>query len=294
MGRRTNSAARSAARRLAAALALGGSLCCAPSFAQSSSPDDLARRHFESGVAYLEESDWDNALAAFKKAHELSGRPEILINIATVYERRGRLPDAVTALREYLAAAPTGEHAEMVRRRLGNLERRAAETPAVTAPEPAPDQPADSPRAEPPPQHPGTAHPAPPPAPAAIEREPGTGRLPVYLAFGVGAASAAGAVLTGIFAQSEYDDAESGCSPTCTDEELSSGRALQLTSTLLTGVAVIGVGIGVTLLLVEPPARAGERATTASSHWLAATLPRLELGLNAAAGGPSFSGRVRF
>src|SRR3954468_7689542 len=60
--------------RVAAALACAGCLCGATVHAQSTA-DDLARRHFDSGVAYLEESDYDNALKAFQKAYDLSKRP---------------------------------------------------------------------------------------------------------------------------------------------------------------------------------------------------------------------------
>ncbi len=38
----------------------------ASAFGQGDSPDDLARRHFESGVAYLQEADYENALKAFE------------------------------------------------------------------------------------------------------------------------------------------------------------------------------------------------------------------------------------
>src|SRR5215203_4802990 len=92
-----------------------GSLCAAVAFACSvwlgsatghaqSTSDDLARRHFDSGVAYLEESDYDNALKAFQKAYDLSKRPEILLNVATVHERQSDLSSAVAALKAYLEA----------------------------------------------------------------------------------------------------------------------------------------------------------------------------------------------
>ncbi|HVJ21724.1 MAG TPA: hypothetical protein VM686_40245, partial [Polyangiaceae bacterium] len=80
---------------------LGGALVTAlPAAAQSSSSDEMARRHFESGVAYLEESDYDNSLKAFEKAYELSKRPAILLNIATVQERKGDIAGAVTTLKK--------------------------------------------------------------------------------------------------------------------------------------------------------------------------------------------------
>src|SRR3954469_4123063 len=104
----------------AVALACSVWLCGVTSHAQSTS-DDLARRHFDSGVAYLEESDYDNALKAFQKAYELSKRPEILLNIATVHERQGALPSAVAALKGYLEASPQGQHVETVKLRIQNL-----------------------------------------------------------------------------------------------------------------------------------------------------------------------------
>lgn len=104
---------------LASAIALSSSV----GHAQSTS-DELGRRHFESGVAYLEESDYDSAITAFQKAYDLSKRPEILLNLATVHERRGDLPSALAALRAFLAAAPDGEHADAVKLRIQNLEKR--------------------------------------------------------------------------------------------------------------------------------------------------------------------------
>jgi tetratricopeptide (TPR) repeat protein len=254
-------------------------LWSSPVLAQSS-PDDLARRHFESGVAYLEESDYENALAAFRKAHELSPRPEILLNIATVHERLGQLPDAVTALRRYLAAAPNGEHAETVRRRVENLEKRIGEA----SPSPAEAPPPAPAAASPPPAPPPVAPPPVAPPPVASSPEAKASRVPAFVALGVGAAGVVGAVVTGILAKGEYDDAEKSCKPACTDDELASGRGLALTSTILTGVAVAGVGVGVTLLLLEP----------GKSDAPGASMPRLQLGVRATPSGPTVAGELRF
>ncbi|HMJ16431.1 MAG TPA: tetratricopeptide repeat protein, partial [Polyangiaceae bacterium] len=91
--------------------------------AQEASADELARRHFESGVAYLQESDYANALKAFEKSYELSKRPEILLNIATVHERQGNLRLAVTTLQQYLATAPGDERTVTIENRIRNLEK---------------------------------------------------------------------------------------------------------------------------------------------------------------------------
>ncbi len=210
-----------------------------PAFAQTSS-DDLARTHFESGAAYLEESDYDNALQAFQKSYALSKRPEILLNIATVHERKADLPAAVAALQQFLSVAPANdEHIDATKLRIQNLEKRIADAPA---PAPGPTTPA--PVAAPPP-----AAPTPAPAPAA---EPHRSRLPAYIVLGVGGLAVGGALVTGIIAKGKYDDAKSSCSPACSDAELSSSRSLALTSTILTGVAVVAAGVGITLLLTSP------------------------------------------
>ena len=221
--------------------------CSEPLRSAQSTPDELARRHFESGAAYLQESDYGSALSAFQKAYELSKRPEILLNIATVQERQGNLADAVASLERYLEAAPQGEHAETVRIRIANLKKRmeaeaqppkaAPAEPQPAAPQPAPPPPAVAPT--PPPPLPAPPPPAPP--------EPN--RVPAYVALGLGGVAAAGAILTGIFAKAEYDDAKDSCDDQCTDDQVSSGRTLAVTSTVLTGVAIVGAAVGATLWL---------------------------------------------
>lgn len=223
-----------------AAITLAGALFFSSSVghAQSTS-DDLARRHFDSGVAYLEESDYDSALTAFQKSYDLSKRPEILLNIATVHERQSDLPAAVASLKVYLEAAPQGEHAETVKLRIQNLERRIqeqSEAKAAAAPPPSPPRPVP---AQPPP-----AQTAPPPSPQA---EPN--RLPAFISLGVGGLMAGGALATGLIAKARYDDAEATCHHECRDDQLSGSRTFALTSTVLTGAAVLGVGLGVVLLL---------------------------------------------
>lgn len=252
---------------LAAAIALSSSV----GHAQSTS-DELARRHFESGVAYLEESDYDSAVTAFQKAYDLSKRPEILLNLATVHERRGDLPSAIAALRAYLAAAPAGEHAEAVKLRVQNIEKRLEEQEkAKSAPEPAP---------APPPPAPAKAAPSKvvaPPAPA----QSGPSRLPAFISLGVGGLLAGGAVATGVIAKAKYDDAEDTCGHACTSAEVSSSRTFAMTSTVLTGAAALGIGLGVVLLLTTPESET--ELARGAPHWDVA------LGPNAAAASAAWS-----
>jgi tetratricopeptide (TPR) repeat protein len=251
-----------AARQALAALAVLG--CAA--FVGWTSParaddaaDELARRHFDSGTAYLEESDYDDALKAFQKAYDLSHRPEILLNIATVQERKGDLPAAIAALQAYLEAAPQSERAETTRLRIQNLQKRLDEAPPPAA--------APLPPPPPPPSTATTAAPvptvAPPPPPATASN-----RTPSYIAFGVAGASVVTAVVTGIVANGEYQDAKDTCSPNCPDSRLSKGKSFALVSTIATGVAVVGAGVGLTLWL-----------TSSSSH-TATAAPRLRLAVS--------------
>jgi len=236
-------------------------LCFAPAEAAAqASSDELARRHFDSGAAYLEESDYENALKAFQKAYELSKRPAILINVATVEERRGNPEGAIAALRQYLELEPNGEHAETTRLRLQNLEKRASEAPPPVVPVPVPA--------------PEPAKPQPKPEPAAAQKEDAGApdRTPAYVAFGIGGVAAIGAVVTGLLANAQYQDAKSSCAPACSDSEVSSGRTLATVSTIATGVAVIGAGFGVVLWLSSPSADS------------AAASARVRVGLGA--GGP--------
>jgi hypothetical protein len=223
----------------------------APVAVAQSTADDMARRHFESATAYMDQADYEGALREFKKAFELSSRPEMLINVATAEERLGDLAATVATLSRYLELDPSGERAETVRIRLANLKarleaKRGAETQAAaTAPEP-------------------TAAPATKPAPTpANEAAPSPYRLPGWILIGVAGASAVGAGITGAIALAEHSDAKDSCSPGCTDSQLSAGRTMSLTSTVLTGVAVVAGGVGVVLLLSGGGSDEGQKASVA-------------------------------
>jgi hypothetical protein len=237
------------------------------------SADDLAHAHFESGAAYLEQADYDSALREFNAAYDLSKRAEILLNVATVYERMGKLKDAVSALERYLAQEPQGEHAETVKIRVENLKKRLDSEPAPSAaPSPTP------PPAAPPPAAPAP-NPAPPPAPA--EPTAHASRMPAYVLFAAGGAFAVGSIVTGIVAESEHSNAEKTCSPNCTDSQLSTGRAMAVTSTVLTGTAVVAAAVGAVLFF-----------GSGSDEHTASVRPRVGLGVGP--GGVAASAAWRF
>ena len=96
-----------------------------------------------------------------------------------------------------------------------------------------------------------------------------TGNILIDRALGVGGVLAGGALATGLIATSKYDDAKKSCSPRCTDPELAGSHTFAVTSTVLTGGAVVGVGVGVVLLLF----------TRNDSDSLGRTAPRFDVAL---------------
>lgn len=257
----------------AVTLACGVWLTSMTAHAQSTS-DELARRHFDSGAAYLEESDYDNALKAFQKAYELSKRPEILLNLATVHERRSDLGSAVAALKGYLEAAPQGQHVETVKLRIQNLEKRLQQQDQAVANTPAP--------APPPPVPAGKTAAVPPPQPTAPVQapprsKPEPNRMPAFISLGVGGVLSGAALATGLIANAKYDTAKERCGHQCSDAQVSGSRAFAITSTVLTGAAVLGVGLGVALLLTTP----------SDDDELASNAPRFDLALGPTAAAAS-------
>lgn len=218
-----------------------------PSFAQAD-PDELARRHFESGAAYFEQAEYEEALREFQKAYELSKRPQILRNISVVEERVGNIAGAVAALDEYLLMAPNDPDVDTVRIRRDNLKKRLEEeaaAPPVVAPDPTPPPPKEPAKPPPPREDPG---------PLTFDdgefadEDSGPSLVPAYVLITVGALAGAGSGVTGYLAKSKHQELKDGCGATaqgCTDADVASGQTLALTSTVLTGVAVVGIGVGI-------------------------------------------------
>jgi len=168
-----------------------------------------------------------------------------LLNIATVHERQSDLPAAVAALQSYLDAAPQGEHVDTVKLRIQNLEKRLQDQDKAKAGVSAPAPAAAPPPASPP--GPASAV-APTPEP---QRKAEPNHLPAFISLGVGGVLAGAALATGLVANSKYDDAKQSCGHACSDSQLSSSRTFAVTSTVLTGAAALGVGLGVVLLLTS-------------------------------------------
>lgn len=213
--------------------------------------DERAQRHWGSGMAYLEEGDYAKALEAFDKAFQLSGRARILLAIAVTHERRGDLGQAMATLDEYLRLAPDADNAEAIRAHRDELqaqhdeqvqrmnEAKREETTVVgtvdtdTASNTRPD--------------PSVGRDSPP-------KDASNSDALRWTAFGVGVASGVAATVSGVLAWKKYDELEGSCGATgfCSERQTQPGRTMAWVSTVLTGVAVAGLGVGLWLTLDRP------------------------------------------
>ncbi len=106
-----------------------------PVLAQDS--DARARELYENGAILYEEGRYEDAIAAWEEAYDLSQRPALLYNIANAYERIGDYEAALDALGLYRAYAPAAER-ESLDRRLRSIEsrmREAGPSSSTTRPE---------------------------------------------------------------------------------------------------------------------------------------------------------------
>lgn len=241
--------------------------------------DEDARKHFEAGELYFKTSDYEGALREFQMAYKLSKRPLILLNTANVYERMGRLQDAIDSLKRYLAEDPNAKERATIELRIQNLQKRVDDQAKASADSGAVGPaPSDTPPTPPVASDSATAAPTgstPPPVVAAPNR------TPAYITWGIGGAAVVGAVITGVIAKGKYNDADSGCHKTaqgCSDSDISPIKSMALVSTILTGVAVVGAGLGTYFFVSAKP----QTVETATGY-----VPRMSAGVAPGGGGVS-------
>lgn len=221
-------------RALIAALLIAGATRAAaqdhPSAERPSADDERARTHFDAGRLHYDEGAYDRALIEFQRSYELSRRPILLLNLATVKERLGMHAEAAADLRAYLEAEPEDDARDRLERRITNLERLAAGN-------------AGDPEIEP-------ADPGPGPAPAG---GPDGGLLGVAIAsYAAGGAGLVVMAVLGGLALAEDAALAAGCgaSASCSDAEVADANTFALASDVGLGVGVAGVAVGTVLLVV--------------------------------------------
>jgi tetratricopeptide (TPR) repeat protein len=260
---------------LRAAIALGAILVRSAS-AAAQSKTQAAREAAETGRRAYNLNHWDEAIAAFEKAYQLSGDPALLFNLAQAHRQALHGNEAVHFYKTYLREQPDGPNREVAEKQLNELQAQnwhdpfdtpdragAPRAPIAPAPvTPAPVTPARGPTAPvaPPPAAatssitviaPATDAPVvvSPPAPALpASRTP----LPRWLPLSGAIASVAlmsAAILYGVSASNRYDWLASSCGQTaagCTASDIDDVRARDRIATVLwiaTGVVATGTGV---------------------------------------------------
>lgn len=215
------------------------------------SPDDLARAHFQSASAYFEQGRYEDAAREFIESYRLSPRPALLENAARAYERALLFDDAIRTLEELLERHPDYQAVAVVREKIRNLERlrervRSGASPEeASEPEPGPTQ-SDAER----------------PAPAAGG---GSISIPGVVTLSIGGALGIAAIITGAVAHSTYESLSAACTPEglCPADrqgDIDTGNALAITSTVLTFTSIAALGVGVVLMIVDSGGGSSEHA----------------------------------
>jgi tetratricopeptide (TPR) repeat protein len=85
---------------------------------------EKARVHSQAGIAYYDESRYDEAAREIEAAYRLKPLPELKYNLAECYERLGRVLDAARAYRAYLDGKPNAADRALVETRIKNLQEQ--------------------------------------------------------------------------------------------------------------------------------------------------------------------------
>jgi tetratricopeptide (TPR) repeat protein len=197
-----------------------------------------ARANFEAGRIAFVDGRFADALPYFERAHELTGRPELLYNIGVCRDRIGHDVEALEAFEAYLAAIPDAANRSEVEQRIETARLRVARM-AAGAGEPSED------RAD----------------PDADEVAPRSADPTGWIVVGAGAAAAAaGAALVGVGASDRAGiEASMGTlswSDASARASSADGLAIGGAIGLGVGVGLAALGLGLALSVAEPEAPA--------------------------------------
>jgi tetratricopeptide (TPR) repeat protein len=228
-------------------------ICTAVGIASAGETNPMAETLYNEGKTHFEAGQFEEAMTAFTQAYNLTGEPKLLFNLAATAERLKDLERAAAYYRVYLEELPDAEDAKEVRARIDRLSSaqkapNASEPPAAEPP--AAEPPSSVTAKQAPEETAGPAAPtAPPPDPETYyktEKEEKK-RGPVWPAITVGAGGMmlVSGIITAILAKKKYDDLSDTCSPSCTDDKVSSakGPAIATDVLLVTGGIAVTAGI---------------------------------------------------
>lgn len=208
-----------------------------PSTPPSSPADDeAAREHFESGRAYYQRAQYEDAAREFGEAYRLSHRPALLLNASRALEGAGRFQDAADDVQHFLDTAAAddpdraGTDERLVRLRASAERMRQTRAHATSS-----DTHAPPPR------------PPPPPPRGLTDLQIGgivTGAAGVLVAV---AGLVVGLVADGVYQNLAMTCPHSLCPPS-RQGDIDTGSAEAMASSMLFAAAIVAVATGAVLL----------------------------------------------
>jgi hypothetical protein len=237
----------------------------------SAQDDQRARLHYESGASYYEAGEYEDALREFRRAHELSQRPQLFYNISLCYQNLGDLEQAASFLERYLQDVQTIENRANLEIRLRNLRERMERARESDVPDPGaveqpgrteaiPDESSSTARAESETSSMGEGDPSSTAAATPSESL----NIGAVVGFSV---AAVGLVVGGVFGgltlaeDSRLAGTPCGMAGTCGGADVSDLRTFAVVTDVGFGVALAGAAVGAVFLLIGPPSSGGERAS---------------------------------
>jgi hypothetical protein len=257
-------------RFLLAAWVTVSSLALTTIVSAQTSDDDQAHAHFQVAASYYEQANYESALREFLEAYRLSQRSQLFYNLSLCYQQLGDLEHATDYLTRYLHDVTDIANRSSLETRLENLRTRlaaqhsGATPPPDTATETHPTEthPTESPtETHPTETHPTETHPTETPASGGDSLNVGA-----IAGFSVAAAGLIlGAVFSGLTVaeNSRVGGLPCAMTHTCTDSDLSTLHTDALVADIMWGLSLVGAGVGLVLLLVNPGASSHESTAQA-------------------------------
>lgn len=239
---------------VAGVFAVGAPLTAEADKGQKDSTHSKAAEHYKSGKRAYSLGNYEDALAAFTEAYNLSEKPDLLYNLAVCHEKLGQTDKAIAYYELYLEEKPDASDKDKVNEKIRTLTDPSAPTddvPLEGAPteDTQPDSPATPTSTE------NTASSNTTTAQtefdieqalAPEEKEPiNKHKLAQGLLIGVGSLVIASGTLTAIGAYKKYSSYENICAPNCSDSQVSKTKALAIAADvqIVVGVAAVGAGL---------------------------------------------------
>lgn len=111
-------------------ISLPSVVCAQEGSSETDATDAAARAEFERGRSAYDSGQWGNALDAFERAYELSGRPQLLYNIALSHDRLRHDEEALEYYERFLERIEDPPEETQVQARIRALRIAVAEQSA--------------------------------------------------------------------------------------------------------------------------------------------------------------------